>query len=107
MAFKKSDEKLAWTAINVETLPEQAAKRYAKLKECFAATKAAREDLETYMSKMFAGIDTAKLPADNKARLIAEELKAGREAKFSYLRGMAIATATLAGPKSNSKAISF
>ena len=106
MAFRKSDEKLAWTAINVETLPEQAAKRYARLKECFAATKAAREDFETYMSKMFAGIDTAKLPADNKARLIAEELKAGREAKFSYLRGMAIATAP-AGPKSNSKAISF
>lgn len=90
---KANDVKLDWAAINPESLTGDYRKAYDALRKCFEATKKAKLAFEAMTVLAVKGAtypDDVSYAAIRKVQTL---LNAGNEARFSYLRGIAVAAA--------------
>lgn len=105
----KVKEQLDWLAINPDTLPAPLKVKHEAIRELFAQIKTAKASFEADAVAMLKTVAKA-LPADAKAKLKVTDkgaFPAGTELKFSYLRGIAVATATAAKTKTQAGTISL
>lgn len=105
----KVKEDLSWLAINPDTLPAPVKVKHEAIRELFAQLKEAKAAFEAEASAMLVKIATG-LPADAKATLKVDakgKFPANSEFKFSYLRGIAVATATKAKARQQAGGISL
>ena len=102
---KATDAKLTWIAINPDTLTPELRKHYDALRKCFDATKKARQAFESATAGVIKG--ATSYPETHPLKAISDALKAGNAAKFSYLRGIAVAAAPAETDKAQKGAASL
>ena len=96
---KRVKEDLSWLAINVDTLPKTLQTKHATIRGLFDQLKTAKAAFESECDALLVKIAGA-MPADAQEKLRIEDGKfpAKSVRKFSYMRGIAVATAS--APKS-------
>lgn len=100
----KFKEELSWLAIKVETLPPTLQAKHQIVRDLFAQVKAAKAEFEQEANKVLASIAEA-LPAAAKATLKVDangKFPANSVLKYSYMRGVAVATASAPKAKASS-----
>ena|ERR1051326_2810069 len=102
---KATDTKLTWIAINPESLPAEHRKAYDALRKCFDATKKAKQAFEAHMVATIKG--ATSYPETHPLKSVNVGLNAGNGAKFSYLRGIAVAVAPAESDKATRDAASL
>ena len=97
----KFKEELSWLALNVDTLPASLQAKHKAIRELFDVLKGAKAAFEAECDAVLIKIAPA-MPADAKATLRIDakgHFPPGTVRKFSYMRGVAVATATAAKGK--------
>jgi hypothetical protein len=97
----KSKEELNWQAINVDTLTPSLQAKHKAIRDLFDVLKVAKAEFETECDQLLVKI-AAQLPADVKTTLrvtVDGKFPPNTVRKFSYMRGVAVATANAAKAK--------
>lgn len=97
----KSKEELSWIALNAETLPASLQAKHKAIRDAFAALKVLKDAFETECDAVLVK-NAAKLPdtAKEALRIVDGKFPVNTVRKFSYMRGIAVATASAAKAKS-------
>jgi len=98
---KRIKEDLQWLPLNPDSLPASAQAQHAAIRALFDQLKTAKAAFETAVDALLVK-NAAILPAEAQAALHIEggKFPVGTVRKFSYMRGVAVATATAAKAKS-------
>lgn len=103
----KFKEELTWVALNVDSLPASLQTKHKAIRDAFDALKVLKAAFEDEASRTLTA-NAAKLPVQVKADLKVTDqgtFPTGSVLKFSYMRGVAVATAS--APKAKANGITF